>query len=593
MAHGINPIIKRETDINNKVCLTDHHLHHHHHHQHQQHPTEHIMLGANSGASHPSTVTKMGSRRIFTPQFKLQVLDSYRNDSDCKGNQRATARKYGIHRRQIQKWLQCETNLRSTVSSGNNDCNSTSGNKIGASEVKSNGQNQHHITSTTTTTITSATTTNGNQQQQQQPHLSNNTNSVAQESLDKVSRHSVELCNKPNNGFLSPVRSHLLEYTTPVAYESQQQQQHVVQSPSASLPSCSPVFTSLVGNVGGSNNLNGANAVIPYDLRDYYPHYLVTPSPHHQLQYAHHDDLMSTTTLHPPHYMDIGTTPQAVYTTYGYEMPSVIVAPSATPPPSAMDLSMHGRQRDVNCERKQITQMPATWHVPQRTQNPAANSLRVSPVTTTDENAWDLSARKRKCDGSGDTKTGATPPKVVKLFKPYLLSDDDDDFDVVANEENKKFTKHRQQHDPIIWSNYTTSLSSPTSYDPSNYTSSSMSCSPPITDLNNNNLAINSGRCSTSLPSPHYDAAYHPMASYGSPVSGYDTASSYSSSSECGDSMPPRNTRYAVELKILAIDSYYNDQMCRGNEEAVADKYSVHRRQVQQWLMQEDHLRHQ
>jgi len=55
----------------------------------------------------------MGSRRIFAPQFKLQVLDSYRQDADCKGNQRATARKYGIHRRQIQKWLQMENHLRS------------------------------------------------------------------------------------------------------------------------------------------------------------------------------------------------------------------------------------------------------------------------------------------------------------------------------------------------------------------------------------------------------------------------------------------------------------------------------------------------
>lgn len=58
----------------------------------------------------------VGSRRIFAPHFKLQVLDSYRNDTDCKGNQRATARKYGIHRRQIQKWLQVETTLRNSVS---------------------------------------------------------------------------------------------------------------------------------------------------------------------------------------------------------------------------------------------------------------------------------------------------------------------------------------------------------------------------------------------------------------------------------------------------------------------------------------------
>lgn len=61
----------------------------------------------------------MGSRRIFPPSFKLKVLHSYRNDMDCRGNQRATARKYGIHRRQIQKWLQCEESLKNCAENGN------------------------------------------------------------------------------------------------------------------------------------------------------------------------------------------------------------------------------------------------------------------------------------------------------------------------------------------------------------------------------------------------------------------------------------------------------------------------------------------
>ncbi|KAL3280136.1 hypothetical protein HHI36_017639 [Cryptolaemus montrouzieri] len=68
--------------------------------------------------------TGAGSRRIFAPHFKLQVLDSYRHDADCKGNQRATARKYGIHRRQIQKWLQVENNLRNTVCKAKSECSS-------------------------------------------------------------------------------------------------------------------------------------------------------------------------------------------------------------------------------------------------------------------------------------------------------------------------------------------------------------------------------------------------------------------------------------------------------------------------------------
>lgn len=66
------------------------------------------------------TVGVMGSRRIFAAAFKLKVLDSYRSDIECRGNQRATARKYGIHRRQIQKWLQCEKNLRNTCAENTN-----------------------------------------------------------------------------------------------------------------------------------------------------------------------------------------------------------------------------------------------------------------------------------------------------------------------------------------------------------------------------------------------------------------------------------------------------------------------------------------
>lgn len=62
-----------------------------------------------------SATRNVGSRRIFPAMFKLQVLDAYRVDPECKGNQRATARKFNIHRRQIQKWLQCEPVLRANV----------------------------------------------------------------------------------------------------------------------------------------------------------------------------------------------------------------------------------------------------------------------------------------------------------------------------------------------------------------------------------------------------------------------------------------------------------------------------------------------
>lgn len=92
MAHGLNSVIKRA-----------------------------VGCGKSEGK------TGVGSRRIFAPHFKLQVLDSYRNDADCKGNQRATARKYGIHRRQIQKWLQAESNLRNSVKGKEPEANPEAG----------------------------------------------------------------------------------------------------------------------------------------------------------------------------------------------------------------------------------------------------------------------------------------------------------------------------------------------------------------------------------------------------------------------------------------------------------------------------------
>lgn len=123
--------------------------------------TSALSLSNTKEATKSSNSPKMGSRRIFTPQFKLQVLESYRNDSDCKGNQRATARKYNIHRRQIQKWLQCESTLRSSVANINQNSvkhqfhnvnlqqtkniTNTSHNSIGSPTYTSNQLHSAHI----------------------------------------------------------------------------------------------------------------------------------------------------------------------------------------------------------------------------------------------------------------------------------------------------------------------------------------------------------------------------------------------------------------------------------------------------------------
>lgn len=95
------------------------------------------------------SVGVMGTRRIFTTAFKIKVLDSYRHDKDCRQNQRATARKYGIHRRQIQKWLQCEEQLRSSVENGNTGTASTIS--------PTNSQSDGTVTEVTGNTVTPAT----------------------------------------------------------------------------------------------------------------------------------------------------------------------------------------------------------------------------------------------------------------------------------------------------------------------------------------------------------------------------------------------------------------------------------------------------
>ncbi|XP_031779555.1 uncharacterized protein LOC116416183 [Nasonia vitripennis] len=122
MAHGVSEVLGEGSTVVKMLAASKQQ-------QQQQPPTSMQQSGGNLRKS----VGVMGSRRIFAPAFKLKVLDSYRKDIDCRGNQRATARKYGIHRRQIQKWLQCEENLRSCCSADGSSSSSSSSSSSGSS----------------------------------------------------------------------------------------------------------------------------------------------------------------------------------------------------------------------------------------------------------------------------------------------------------------------------------------------------------------------------------------------------------------------------------------------------------------------------
>lgn len=172
------------------------------------------LLVSSRGVSINANNPKMGSRRIFTPQFKLQVLESYRNDTDCKGNQRATARKYNIHRRQIQKWLQCESSLRSSVAN------------INHSSIKHQFHNvsvQHHqLPQSQTQSLTIVTEPSiGNSFtsiQRNSSHL--NMESTMSDESPKVSSISTELNSSQNTQRLFDVSNLQLNLTAPTEINS-------------------------------------------------------------------------------------------------------------------------------------------------------------------------------------------------------------------------------------------------------------------------------------------------------------------------------------------------------------------------------------
>merc|ERR1712038_180836 len=68
--------------------------------------------------SNSDVVPAKRNRRSYSLEFKVAVLDRYYNDSQTKLNQSKTALKYGVNRRQIQKWLAQEETLRGSVGAG-------------------------------------------------------------------------------------------------------------------------------------------------------------------------------------------------------------------------------------------------------------------------------------------------------------------------------------------------------------------------------------------------------------------------------------------------------------------------------------------
>merc|ERR1719384_2567102 len=81
-----------------------------------------LIRGTNIDTQQPVVTSQGGpakrNRRSYSLEFKVAVLDSFYNDTETRLNQRKTAIKYGVNRRQIQKWLAQEETLRGSVGAG-------------------------------------------------------------------------------------------------------------------------------------------------------------------------------------------------------------------------------------------------------------------------------------------------------------------------------------------------------------------------------------------------------------------------------------------------------------------------------------------
>lgn len=436
------------------------------------------VLKRNNGAPNCKSEGKtgIGSRRIFPPHFKLQVLDSYRNDPDCKGNQRATARKYGIHRRQIQKWLQVENNLRHSVGKAK------SGDCVLIPEARKCGSINLALRSV-----------EHRQRDDQNPEPYPPFVPVGDARVPAVSPAAYSETSWPENTSPITVGVAPLDFTT---------HSRVHGSPAAASPVPSPCDPSTPIDLS-------LKRPISVPAGEYSAPVCFPPSPHRTSPLA-----FSPTRVHSP---------------------TAITLPAQS-------------QSDV-------------WDL----------------STKTFKRKYDYSDSLYSPNSTSSTTSSNNAQKPFKLFKPY----EDDINDSNSNEEKIEVK-------PDLPPPCCTSLSFHTPIEPPYFNNN---CITPI-------KSEYSPYTLHELQPKNALNYYYPITKpYISPLHEAEIPSNHCCSYDEPTYLqlsPPLKQRqtYSLDFKLSAIDCYYQDDYCRGNQRAVASKYNIHRRQVQKWLKQEDELRH-
>lgn len=557
-----------------------------------------------------STATKMGSRRIFTPQFKLQVLESYRNDSDCKGNQRATARKYGIHRRQIQKWLQCENNLRSIIAN-----------------------NPQNVRNNAIKSIQKATA----------PILSSTTSSTPTSSRH---RGVVGANTDKNNGATYSC------FTLANVKSYKAANNDVVGSPTKSLVSqqSSSSFVTFE-NFASTSNVSIASANLPPHLQH-----------HHQQHHNNHLIINNNFYFDNSQMMFNGNKID--------ELPIDLSCSNNNNNNNAIKIKAETVARPIPLHPTISNyKIPQFYNFSPLATPSSSSSTATSPQLIDISNSVvkseqqhcidpiDLSisnvSHKRKHSTDNDNK------KPIKLFRPYLESNFDNNEEMMKKKEGNSDVEEdeEQQHAiikeepdhiqkfPIIWSNaynfYPDHFQAQNDFPPT--ASSNHSFLLNTSSHHQHHLAITSSSSPSSsiLSSPNDSGIMNTSfihrstllpPSQASPVSGYDssTSSIYSFNdnevdlshggnsppyshydapsplSSSATSLSPTTTETKVPLssssssfihdlkfKLYTLDCYYNDADCKRNEKLVANKLNINCKIVEKWLRQENDLRDQ
>ena len=490
------------------------------------------------------SVGVMGSRRIFSPAFKLKVLESYRNDMDCRGNQRATARKYGIHRRQIQKWLQCEENLRNCLADGNN----TDG--IGKSVTRTSPkppkdyvvvEKRHH-------------------QQQQQVQVQQQPQQQQQHQMHNGAGAPPPALN------LCVARQHGDELL--LLQQQQDQQRPPPPSPQQSPPLPPPPSTSSSSNSSSSivaaQALAAAAAAASQHQTDYRFHSnAVTvlpppppPPPQATAAQTGYPELQNKIVRMPPYtnaqMIDmyqaraIAAFPDPALVPACYRRHSAAIAPQEINRYAELQYyrrSSSPRYHEIRSPMQQQEMSPATLLLPAQ-----IKIERASPDSRTTPGSVDAipSAYSSATTATGTTTTTTDSIRARSLPSPHT--------DFIPKKE--QLTESEYRHEKI-------SAISPERLSNSN--------TPPVT--------------------PYYNMSCLPLSPGDSDEPCSTEASDIETDQQTNDTHVVQRKSYPVRFKLEVLNAFRYDDEVKGNQRATARKYNICRRQVQKWLLQETDLR--